>query len=37
MITRELLRTIRNDLPIKLTIVRLGRHGPVSKQSDHYF
>ena len=37
MITRELLRAIRNDLPMKLTVVRLGRHGPLSKQSDGYF
>jgi DNA primase len=37
MITKELLRAIRNDLPMKLTIVRLGCHGPVAKQSDGYF
>ena len=37
MITRDLLRAIRNDLPMKLTIVRLGRHGPIAKQSDGYF
>jgi DNA primase len=37
MITKELLRAIRNDLPMKLTIVRLGRHGPIAKQSDGYF
>lgn len=37
MITRGLLRAIRNDLPMKLTIVRLGRHGPIAKQSDGYF
>ena len=37
MITRELLRAIRNDLPMRLTIVRLGRHGPIAKQSDGYF
>ncbi len=37
MITRDLLRAIRNDLPLKLTIVRLGRHGPLAKQSDGYF
>jgi len=37
MITRDLLRSIRNDLPMKRTIVRLGRYGPVSKQSDGYF
>jgi len=37
MITKELLRAIRNDLPMKLTVTRLGRHGPISKQSDGYF
>ena len=37
MITRELLRAIRNDLPMKLTIIRLGRFGPIAKQSDGYF
>lgn len=37
MITKDLLRTIRNDLPMKLTVTRLGRHGPISKQSDGYF
>lgn len=37
MITRELLREIRNDLPMRLTIVRLGCHGPIAKQSDGYF
>ena len=37
MINKELLRAIRNDLPMKLTIVRLGRHGPIAKQSDGYF
>ena len=37
MITRELLREIRNDLPMRLTIVRLGGHGPIAKQSDGYF
>lgn|SRR5690554_6989404 len=36
-ITKELLRAIRNDLPMKLTIVRLGQHGPIAKQSDGYF
>jgi hypothetical protein len=36
MITRDLLRALRNDLPMKLTIVRLGRHGPIAKQSDGY-
>lgn len=37
MITKELLRAIRNDLPIKLTIVRLRQHGPITKQADGYF
>lgn len=37
MITKDLLRAIRNDLPMKLTITRLGQHGPLSKQSDGYF
>ena len=37
MITKDLLREIRNDLPMKLTIQRLGRHGPISKHSDGYF
>ena len=36
-ITKNLLRAIRNDLPMKLTVTRLGRHGPISKQSDGYF
>ncbi|MEZ6103792.1 MAG: hypothetical protein R3E01_33010 [Pirellulaceae bacterium] len=37
MITKELLRAIRNDLPMKLTIARLGQHGPISKKTDGYF
>ncbi|MEQ1905258.1 MAG: hypothetical protein ABL888_13805 [Pirellulaceae bacterium] len=37
MITRDLLRAIRNDLPMRLTIVRLGCHGPIAKHSDGYF
>ena len=37
MITKELLRALRNDLPMKLTVTRLGQHGPISKQSDGYF
>lgn len=37
MITKDLLREIRNDLPMKLTILRLGRHGPIAKHSDGYF
>ena len=37
MITRELLWAIRNELPMKLTIGRLGNFGPIAKQSDGYF
>jgi DNA primase len=37
MITQEILRAIRNDLPMKLTVTRLGQFGPVAKQSDGYF
>ena len=37
MITQELLRAIRNELPMKLTIVRLRQHGPITKQVDGYF
>lgn len=37
MITKELLRAIRNDLPMKLTIFRLREHGPITKQIDGYF
>ena len=37
MITRELLRAIRNDLPMKVMIFRLGRHGPISKEIEGYF
>jgi len=37
MITKDLLRAIRNDLPMKLTVARLGPYGPISKQADGYF
>ncbi len=37
MITKDLLRAIRNELPMKLTVTRLGRNGPISKQSDGFF
>lgn len=37
MITRELLWAIRNELPMRLTIERLGNFGPIAKQSDGYF
>lgn len=37
MNTKDLLRDIRNELPMKLTIVRLRQHGPITKQADGYF
>jgi len=37
MITRDLLRAIRNDLPMKVTILRLGPRGPISKEIEGYF
>ncbi len=37
MITQEILRAIRNDLPMKLTVTRLGQFGPIAKQNDGYF
>ena len=37
MITRENLRSIRNELPMKLTVTRLGQHGLIGKHSDGYF
>jgi DNA primase len=37
MITEELLRRLRNDLPMPVTIVALGRDGPPSKRSEGYF
>jgi DNA primase len=37
MITAELLRRLRNDLPMPVTIAALGRHGPPSKMSEGYF
>ena len=37
MITNELLYAIRNELPMRLTITRLGRFGPIAKQSDGHF
>jgi hypothetical protein len=36
-ITKDLLRAIRNDLPMKLTIERLREHGPIKKQVDGNF
>jgi DNA primase len=37
MITKELLYAIRNELPMRLTVTRLGRFGPISKQIEGYF
>jgi len=37
MFTLQLLRRIRNDLPMPFTIARLGRKGPPSKMSEGYF
>ena len=37
MITSDLLYAIRNELPMRLTITRLGRFGPIAKQSDGFF
>jgi predicted RNA-binding Zn-ribbon protein involved in translation (DUF1610 family) len=37
MIEPDLLRRIRNDLPMHVTIAALGREGPPSKMSDGYF
>ena len=37
MISKELLRQIRNDLPMSVTIATLGREGPPSKMSEGYF
>jgi DNA primase len=37
MIDADLLRRIRNDLPMPATIAALGREGPPSKMSDGYF
>ncbi len=37
MITKDLLHAIRTDMPMKLTILRLGCHAPIAKQSDGYF
>lgn len=36
MIPDELLRSIRNDLPMRVTIRQLGRLGPPSKYSEGY-
>jgi hypothetical protein len=37
MITAELLRRLRNDLPMPMTIAALGREGPPAKMSEGYF
>ena len=37
MITADLLRRIRNDLPMPVTIAALGRAAPPSKMSEGYF
>ena len=37
MISPELLRQLRNDLPMPVTIAALGRLGPPSKMSEGYF
>ena len=37
MIPDELLRRIRNDLPMAVTIATLGRQGPPAKISEGYF
>ena len=37
MISAELLRRLRNDLPMSVTIAALGREGPPSKMSEGYF
>ena len=37
MIDPDLLRRLRNDLPMPVTIAALGREGPPSKMSEGYF
>jgi len=37
MITAELLRRLRNDLPMPVTIAALGREGPLAKMSEGYY
>ena len=37
MISAALLRRLRNDLPMPVTIAALGRQGPPSKISEGYF
>ncbi len=37
MMNADLLRRIRNDLPMPVTIAALGRQGPPAKMSEGYF
>ena len=37
MIDKDLLRRLRNDLPMPVTIAALGDDGPPSKRSDGYY
>jgi hypothetical protein len=37
MTSKDLLRRLRNDLPMPVTIAALGREGPPSKMSEGYF
>jgi|SRR5208283_1627903 len=37
MIDADLLRRLRNDLPMAVTIAALGQQGPPSKMSEGYF
>jgi hypothetical protein len=37
MIAADLLRRLRNDLPMPVTIAALGRAGPPAKMSEGYF
>jgi DNA primase len=37
MIDADLLRRLRNDLPMPVTIAALGRDGPPAKMSEGYF
>jgi hypothetical protein len=37
MISADLLRRLRNDLPMAVTIAALGREGPPAKMSEGYF
>jgi predicted RNA-binding Zn-ribbon protein involved in translation (DUF1610 family) len=37
MIAADLLRRLRNDLPMAVTIAALGRAGPPAKMSEGYF